>query len=84
MADFCAQCSKEMGFETVDLKGLVGPESPNPHALSYHGLCEGCGDAVVDKDGVCHSSDCIKQHGNIPSIDLQFKKAGITNDNAKS
>lgn len=93
MADFCEQCSKEMGFESSDLKNLVGPSSPYPaarNAFFMHTLCEGCGDAVVDVDGVCHSVDCLYVHGDIgtereAAIPEEHARLElVVNDNAKS
>lgn len=60
MADFCKQCSivlfdKDLG----DLKGLCKQDE------MIHALCESCGfDCIVDSDGTCISSTCLKKHGD--------------------
>lgn len=66
MADFCKQCADEHGFESGDLDGIVGSGSEHPMALWLHAICEGCGDAVVNHEGVCHSDHCLKKHGDRP------------------
>lgn len=69
MADFCLQCAQEMGFSGPDLDGLIGPGTSWPGAKWLHTICEGCGDAVVDKDGRCHSDHCLKKHGAQPPLE---------------
>lgn len=84
MADFCEQCSKEMGFENNDLSGQVGPGSRYPVAQWLHTICEGCGDAVVDSNGVCHSNHCLEKHGDKEPFDEKAPVAGGSGWNPSS
>ena len=59
MADFCKQCSRDMGFKGNDLADLGrGKSLPKDHGWSA--LCEGCGPTLVDNSGKCIVSDCLK------------------------
>jgi len=63
MADFCKQCSIDLfGKDFEDLKGL-GDGTPLPEGQGWSCLCEGCGPTVVDDDGKCTATNCIKEHG---------------------
>ncbi len=47
MADFCRQCSEQLfGQDFGDLANIV--KEPD---MLLHTICEGCGNALVDKDG---------------------------------
>lgn len=64
MAEFCAQCAKEMFPPDVgqdDFIGLtsVGNQMANLFALV---LCEGCGPIQVDFRGRCISHGCLEKH----------------------
>lgn len=60
MADFCHQCSLEIFGE--DYKDLI-VHSEIPYALLYT-ICEGCGETVVDAEGVC-LGDCLEGQGKM-------------------
>lgn len=61
MADFCQQCSIQIfGEDFGDLAKLF--KAPTKYC---HTICEGCGDAVVDEEGKCHSDHCLKKHGDV-------------------
>jgi len=62
MADFCEQCSKDMGFSENDLRGITKPEDV-VQGLYAVVLCEGCGPIQVDPEGNCISADCLLKHG---------------------
>lgn len=65
MADFCAQCSKEIfGEDSGDLAGIskLNDEAKGLYPIV---LCEGCGPIMVDHAGNCISSDCLKNHGSL-------------------
>lgn len=63
MADFCKQCSIEIfGEDCRDLAGLITKEEVDK-GLGVNALCEDCGIAWVDHEGVCHATDCLKHHG---------------------
>lgn len=47
MADFCKQCSEELGFLNQDLTNLC------EKGWFIQVLCEGCGYIYVDHDGHC-------------------------------
>lgn len=69
MADFCKQCSLEtLGEDFRDLAGLV----EEGHCAIA--LCEGCGAALVDHEGRCIATDCLKQHGEEKNDGLQAPK----------
>lgn len=62
MADFCKQCSEEMfGKDFRDLAELMNKEEYT-EGFGAAALCEGCGDIVVDYNGVCVCDWCEK-HG---------------------
>lgn len=64
MAEFCAQCSKELfGQDYGDLKGIVAIEGGHLGTDLATVVCEGCGIVQVDNSGRCVSVDCDKQHG---------------------
>ena len=60
MADFCEQCSKDMGFPHNDLDGLVS-EDEWKKGIIARVICEGCGGTQVDHTGRC-VSNCDKLH----------------------
>lgn len=61
MADFCNQCSKDMGFSSGDLAGLSKPEHTSQGRYPVV-ICEGCGIIQVDHEGNCVSPDCHVDH----------------------
>jgi hypothetical protein len=63
MADFCMQCSEEMGFSDNDMRGLLTKEQVET-GLGCYSLCEGCGPAWVDHEGRCKALDCFCFHGS--------------------
>lgn len=58
MANFCAQCAEEIGFDRGDFLGAtsLGDQMAGLYALV---LCEGCGVVLVDWRGRCISGDCV-------------------------
>jgi hypothetical protein len=65
MADFCWECSKEMGFSDGsknDLSGLITEQDHNEGYVSSVVICEGCGPIQVDHLGHCVSEDCDGHH----------------------
>ena len=51
VADFCHQCSiATFGEDYGDLANLF-PDRPKPYTVDV--ICEGCGHATVDENGVC-------------------------------
>ena len=58
MAEFCSQCSQELGHPHGDFAGLCGPDE---YVLV---VCEGCLEIQCDSDGNCVSPDCLKKHGS--------------------
>jgi hypothetical protein len=62
MADFCNQCSEDLGLPPGDMKGITKPEDW-AKGMSVVVLCEDCGPIQVDPDGNCISTDCYKKHG---------------------
>lgn len=63
MADFCKQCSIDIfGEDFGDLKG-IGDGTPLAPGMGWLALCEDCGDAIVDDEGVCIADNCAKHHG---------------------
>lgn len=69
MADFCKQCSDSMGFRDNDMKGLLTKEQVD-QGLGVSTLCEGCGPAWVDHEGVCKALDCFCFHGSDHEISM--------------
>lgn len=69
MADFCAQCSKDMNYNASDinhgedLASLVSKAQSNA-GLFASVICEGCGPIIVDHKGYCKSKNCTKLHGD--------------------
>lgn len=62
MADFCRQCSLEMGGEDFgDLKGLTKQRDWDV-GKAVLVLCEGCDWIQVDPNGNCISDDCEGDH----------------------
>lgn len=58
MADFCKQCSERVfGEDFRDLEGLC------EEGQTVQLICEGCGNAEVDHEGVCINPDCWEHHG---------------------
>ena len=60
MADFCRQCSLEMGFVTAaeladnpTLSDYAGGRPPVIEGMGYPEICEGCGFTHVDENGNC-------------------------------
>lgn len=61
MADFCADCSKELfGKDFGDLSSLVTQEDWD-HGYCAIALCEGCGPTWVDPQGNCVRLWCFSQ-----------------------
>jgi hypothetical protein len=61
MAEFCVQCSSNLGFEP-DFVGLITEEEVLK-GLGAVVLCEGCGPTIVDHKGRCIANDCLEKHG---------------------
>lgn len=58
MADFCRQCSLHLFDEDCeDLAGLCTEDE------MIAVICEGCGQCLVDSDGICISDNCLEAHG---------------------
>jgi len=58
MADFCKQCSNDVfGEDFGDLKSLCKEDE------MVHVLCEGCGQCIVNSEGECICTNCLKMHG---------------------
>jgi len=58
MADFCKQCSEALlGEDFGELRGLCG------EGQTVEVLCEGCGPTIVNEDGVCVNTTCLRKHG---------------------
>ena len=67
MADFCAQCAHEMGFD-CDFKGMM-TNAEHDVGMVCSVLCEGCGWINVDGNGKCVYIGCLENHNpdlNIP------------------
>ncbi len=64
MADFCLQCSQDMGFDEPDLAGITS-QSEWESGLARQVLCEGCGVTLVDPDGKC-ITNCLLHHNTSP------------------
>lgn len=64
MADFCRQCSYEMGFSGLDLSGLISKEAVD-NGMEVSVLCEGCGPIGVDHEGWCNGH-CLENHDLFP------------------
>lgn len=66
MADFCKQCSIEnYNEDSGDLRGIAKRDLTSEEKLMGNGwpaLCEGCGPTIVDDEGKCISSYCLKKH----------------------
>ena len=63
MADFCKQCSLEIfGFDNQDLAGL-NPEISLKEDEGFVVICEGCGATLVNHEGECINTECLKKHG---------------------
>lgn len=61
MADYCANCSRELfGEDHGDLRGLV-TEDEWDHGYCAVALCEGCGPTWVDPQGNCVRPWCFSQ-----------------------
>jgi len=62
MADFCKQCSMDIfGEDFGDLAKLC-TKKENEQGLYAIVVCEGCGTTLVDNEGRCVSSDCLRKH----------------------
>lgn len=59
MADFCVQCSADIGAPP-DYTDFEKP----PVGYIQHVLCEGCGQTAINSEGQCISKYCLKQHGD--------------------
>lgn len=57
MADFCAQCAFDMGFDSPDLDGLTS-EKDWADGRACAVICEGCGLIQVDPQGRC-LGECV-------------------------
>lgn len=57
MADFCAQCSRKMGFPEDDFAGLQTAEDTK-RGMGTFVLCGSCGPIMVNHLGECVSPDC--------------------------
>lgn len=81
MAEFCAQCAKELDFDP-DWAGMISPEECAKGMSLGPLLCEGCGVCYVDHRGACLGCDTHpdvsrqqliertlnEPHGNRPSL----------------
>lgn len=63
MADFCAQCSEEMGFPASGDLANITTELDWLQGLAAVVICESCGPIQVDPKGRCISKDCYENHG---------------------
>ena len=62
MADFCVQCSSDLGAPV----GYSDFEE-RPAGYNYDELCEGCGHTKVNGEGKC-VWDCLKHHAMKPTL----------------
>lgn len=61
MANFCKQCSIDLGFgDEGDMAGITTKEN-EAEGLFCYVLCEDCGYIQVNNAGEC-ISDCMKHH----------------------
>ncbi len=67
MADFCAQCAKDMNFPESDFLWVSEHLTPEEEAdgMGIVVLCEGCGPILVNRLGECISQDCCENHGEV-------------------
>lgn len=56
MSDFCKACSEEMFDKDYGDLARFCPERSVAKVL-----CEGCGHIIVNHEGVCISTDCLKK-----------------------
>jgi len=67
MADFCKQCSIEnFGEDFGDLKGITDRKLTEEEincGMGWPTICEGCGPTLVNDEGECIESNCLKEHG---------------------
>ncbi len=64
MADYCQQCSIELFGQ--DSKDFADDRNESLVRTVMTVVCEGCGFALVDKDGKCVGGHCLKSHKEIP------------------
>jgi len=63
MADFCKQCSIDMGFDEPDLDNIT-TEDITKEGKYATVICEGCGITQVDHEGTCIGGCMNSKHNN--------------------
>ena len=67
MAEFCKQCSLDNFGEDfgdfADMRDVKLTQEEKDEGMGWSVLCEGCGPTIVDDEGVCIATNCLKKHG---------------------